>query len=65
MSGSSLDPQTPYAVGANPKELINALKTINPLEDPTTLFNLFIVTTATYSCHDPKLIITKNILSNP
>lgn len=53
MSGTTLDPQTPYVIGANPKDLINALETINPLQNPTTFFNLFIVTTAAYSCHDP------------
>ena len=61
MSGESLDAKTPYIIGANPKELADILKTINPLQDPTNFLNRFIVTTASYSCHNPAINNNKKI----
>ena len=54
MSGVSIDGKSSIA-GISAKDLINRLPDADPMDDPTDFFNRFIMTTAGYAAHNPKL----------
>ena len=55
LSGESLNTQEPYITEGNSEKLTIQLNTINPIENPTTYFNRFIINPSGAASHNPSI----------